>query len=105
MTAKKNRSGSMRKVKRRVPSGKSREYYSRRKGKGKAHCGICGEELGGVAEKGAKSSRRPERKFGGVLCHKCQARVVTEASRVREKAKSMDDVDIIYRKYVEGLVK
>jgi large subunit ribosomal protein L34e len=101
----KNRSTSMRKVKRRVPSGESREYYSRRKKEGKAHCGVCKSPLRAVRSTGAKSSRRPERKFGGVLCHKCQAKVVVEASRVKEKAKSMEEVDILYRKYVEGIVK
>ncbi len=101
----KNRSTSMRKVKRRVPSGESREYYSRRVKDGKAHCGICKMALKAVQSTGAKSSRRPERKFGGVLCHKCQGKVVVEASRVKEKAKSMDEVDIIYRRYVEGILK
>ena len=54
---------------------------------------------------GAKSEKRPERKFGGNLCSKCQAKVVVEAARVKEKAKSIEDVDIIYRKYVEGILK
>ena len=101
----KNRSTSMRKVKRRVPSGESREYYSRRNTAGTAHCAVCKAALKAVQSKGPKSSRRPERKFGGVLCHKCQKKVVVEAARVGEKAKSIDDVDIIYRKYVEGIVK
>ena len=37
----KNRSTSMKKIKRRVPSGESREYYERRKGGKKASCAIC----------------------------------------------------------------
>lgn len=101
----KNRSTSMKKVKRRVPSGESREYYSRRKSEKKASCAICKARLLGVKRTGAKSTKRPERKFGGNLCHKCQAKVVVEAARVKEKAKSIEEVDIIYRKYVEGLLK
>jgi large subunit ribosomal protein L34e len=102
----KNRSTSMKKIKRRVPSGESREYYERRKkGAKKAHCAICKAKLLGVQRSGAKSAKRPERKFGGNLCHKCQAKVVVEAARVKEKAKSIEEVDIIYRKYVEGILK
>ncbi len=106
MTSTKNRSSSAKKTKRRVPSGKSRDYYSRRKNTGKkGSCAVCRMALQGIQNSGAKSSRRPERIFGGVLCPKCQSRVVVEASRVREKSKSIEDVDIIYRSYVEGIVK
>ena len=100
-----NRSTSMKKIKRRVPSGESREYYERRKGGKKASCAICKAKLLGVQRTGAKTAKRPERKFGGNLCSKCQSKVVVEAARVKEKAKSIEDVDIVYRKYVEGLVK
>ena len=105
MTKTQNRSTSMRKVKRRVPSGESREYYSRRKTEGKATCAICRAKLRGVRSTGAKSSRRPERKFGGVLCPKCQKKVVTEATRVKDKFKSIEDVDLAYRKYIEAILK
>jgi len=104
MTSPKNRSTSIRKVKRRVPSGKSREYYIRRK-TGGASCAICKAKLLGVHKDGPKSSRRPERKFGGVLCPKCQRKVVTESTRVKDKFKSIEEVDLIYRKYVEGITK
>ena len=100
-----NRSTSIRKVKRRVPSGKSKEYYERRKGGKKASCAICKAKLLGVQRDGAKSEKTPERKFGGHLCPKCQSKVVVNAARVKEKAKSIEDVDIIYRKYVEGILK
>ncbi|MBD3398539.1 50S ribosomal protein L34e [Candidatus Micrarchaeota archaeon] len=101
-----NRSTSMKKIKRRAPSGESREYYERRKkGAKKAHCAICKAKLLGVKKTGAKSTKKPERKFGGNLCHKCQAKVVVEAARVKEGAKSIEDVDIIYRKHVEGILE
>ena len=105
MPATKNRSTSMKKVKRRVPSGESREYYSRRKTTAKPTCAICRAKLQAVQPTGAKSSRRPERKFGGVLCPKCQGKVVVEASRVKDKFKSIEDVEIRFRKYVEGILK
>jgi large subunit ribosomal protein L34e len=101
----KRRSTSMKKVKRRVPSGESREYYYRREKGGKASCAVCGAKLTGVRREGAKSSRRPERKFGGVLCPECQAKVVVEAARVKDGFKSIEEVGIIYRKYVEGILK
>lgn len=103
MTKRKDRSTAVRKLKRRVPSGESREYYRRRLKKPKASCALCGSALRGIGD-GAKSSRRPNRKFGGNLCHRCQARVLVEAQRVREKSKSIEDVQMLYRKYVQGLV-
>lgn len=105
MAGTKNRSTSMRKVKRRVPSGESREYYSRRKKKDSASCAICRCALRAISFSGAKSSRRPERIFGGMLCPKCQSIVVVEAARVKDKAKTLEDVDIIYRSYVQGILK
>lgn len=105
MKGTKIRSTSARKVKRRVPSGAVREYYYHRKGKGGASCAICKCTLRAVKRKGAKSSKRPERIFGGMLCPKCQSVVVVEAARVRDKAKTLEDVDIIYRSYVQGIVK
>ncbi|MEM4272112.1 MAG: hypothetical protein QXH30_00840 [Candidatus Bilamarchaeaceae archaeon] len=105
MTATRNRSTSVRKVKRRVPSGACREYYFRRKkGKG-ARCAICKSALRAVRRKGPKSSKRPERIFGGMLCPKCQSIVVVEATRIRDGAKTLEDVDIAYRRYVQGIAK
>ena len=105
MTSPKNRSTSIRKVKRRSPSGDSREYYIRRKTVGKGSCAVCKAKLLGISSVGAKSSRRPERKFGGVLCPNCQKKVVVEATRVKDKFKSIEDVALMYRKYVEGILK
>lgn len=103
MTKPKNRSTSIRKVKRRVQSGESREYFRRRRKKPRASCALCRSPLRGIGS-GAKSERKPMRKFGGNLCHRCSARVLVEAQRVREKTKSIEDVDMLYRRYVQGLV-
>ena len=104
MTTRKNRSSSVRKLKRRVPSGTSRIRYKRRTRTSATKCAICGAKLQAVQQKGAKSTKKPTRKFGGNLCAKCGARVMKEAQRVREKTKSMEEVDIILRKHVEGIL-
>ncbi|MEM0105639.1 MAG: 50S ribosomal protein L34e [Zestosphaera sp.] len=70
------RSRSLKKGWRRTPGGRSVVHYKRSKSY-IAVCGICGQELGGVPKssytlkKNVKSSRRPERFFGGVLCPSC----------------------------------
>ncbi len=70
------RSRSLRRVWRRVPGGNAKTYY----GRGKSYvvrCGVCGRGLGGVPRssdvlrKGVRTSKRPERPFGGVLCPSC----------------------------------
>ncbi|MEW5997076.1 MAG: 50S ribosomal protein L34e [Candidatus Micrarchaeota archaeon] len=103
MTKRKDRSTAIRKIKRRVPSGESREYFRRRQKKPKASCALCRSALRGIGS-GAKTERRPNRKFAGNLCHRCSARILVEAQRVREKTKSLDDVELLYRKYVQGLI-
>jgi large subunit ribosomal protein L34e len=104
MVRRKDRSTSVRALKRRVPSGASRTRYKRRKKKGTGKCALCKRALHGVSFRGAKSKKKPSRRFGGNLCHKCAALVIKEAQRVREKTKTMEDVDIILRKYVQGIL-
>ncbi|WP_373286765.1 hypothetical protein [Sulfodiicoccus acidiphilus] len=36
-----------------------------------ARCSSCGKPLRGVRDSGAKTEKRPERPFGGYLCHRC----------------------------------
>ncbi len=70
------RSRSKARVIRRVPSGEARVYYKKRRFY-EARCAICGAPLGGVPRDyniirwGAKTRKRPERYFGGVVCPKC----------------------------------
>ena len=61
----------------RVPSGETRLRF-RKRATAKPSCGSCGSVLPGVPRarvnqlrKLAKTERRPERPFGGVLCSKC----------------------------------
>jgi len=103
MTKRKDRSRAFRKIKRRVPSGESREYHRRRLKKPKASCAICHALLRGIGN-GSRTERTPNRMFGGNLCHRCQARILVEAQRVREGTKTIDDVDMLYRKHVQARV-
>jgi len=52
-----------------------------------AKCGRCGSPLGGVPRdlrdlrSMPKSSKRPNRPFGGVLCHRCLEEIYREIIR------------------------
>ncbi len=83
----KHKSRSMRKVFRRTPGAKTVVHYVKRK-PSKAQCGMCGTQLAGVPREGPakmrnmpKTSKRPERPFGGVLCAKCSKRVAIAEAR------------------------
>ena len=70
------KSRSLKRVWRRTPGGRTVIHY-RGSRLGVAVCGVCGSRLGGMPTSGkvlrkiAKSSKRPERLFGGVLCPSC----------------------------------
>ncbi|MGC8974794.1 MAG: 50S ribosomal protein L34e [Thermoprotei archaeon] len=70
------RARSLKRVWRRTPGGKTVIHYRRFK-LHIARCGVCGSRLGGIPtsvsnlRKATKSSKRPERLFGGVLCPSC----------------------------------
>ncbi|AAY79963.1 50S ribosomal protein L34e [Sulfolobus acidocaldarius] len=74
MPSPQQRSGSFRKVFVKLPSGKSTIHYERRKDN-IARCGMCKKPLNGVKNnytyKYSKTEKRPERVYGGYLCHKC----------------------------------
>ena len=81
------RSRSLRRVHIRVPSGVSKLFYKKRKPQ-KAKCGECGAVLQGVARERptkmqniTKSQKRPERKYGGVLCPSCTKRKIIAETR------------------------
>jgi len=81
------RTRSWRRVIRRVPGGDIIVHYEKGRPK-KARCAICGRELRGVPasrpyelSKLAKTEKRPERPYGGVICAKCLARGIREAIR------------------------
>ena len=87
MPAPRLRSRSLRKIFRKVPGGRTSIHYKRRKHKlGK--CSGCGDALKGVPHelphkmrKMAKTKKRPERPFGGVLCGKCMRNMIIDKAR------------------------
>jgi large subunit ribosomal protein L34e len=87
MPAPRQKSRSLRRVFVKTPGGKTVLHYRKRK-PGKAKCGSCGTILKGVPrerpfkmENMAKSKKRPERPFGGVLCSKCMRNLIKEQAR------------------------
>ena len=87
MPTPKQRSRSLRRVQRRVPGGRTVLHY-RRKKPSKARCGSCGTALMGVPRElpykmrtMAKTKKRPERPYGGVLCSSCTRIKLVELAR------------------------
>ena len=71
------RSRTLRRVFVKAPGGNVKIQYKERKPK-RAHCAQCGKQLAGVPRERPpkmmtmpKSSKRPERPYGGVLCSPC----------------------------------
>ncbi|HIQ10021.1 MAG TPA: 50S ribosomal protein L34e [Euryarchaeota archaeon] len=97
----------LKKVYRRTPGGRVVIHFRKEK-TGKHVCAICGAPLHGVphgkrpseVRKLAKTERRPERVFGGVLCPGCTKRIVEEAYYVKHGVKDISEVDLADRKYV-----
>lgn len=84
---KKSRSYKRKQV--RTPGGDLKTVYTRKR-PAKAQCAECGRPLAGVPrvketemKKIPKSSRRPERPFGGVLCSICSRKEIK--NRVKAK--------------------
>ncbi|MEM5793136.1 MAG: 50S ribosomal protein L34e [Candidatus Aenigmatarchaeota archaeon] len=82
------RSRSFKKTQKKVPGGRTVIHYRRGK-TNPARCGNCGRELKGVPRlrasemrKLAKTERRPERPYGGVLCSECMREVFRKKVRV-----------------------
>jgi ribosomal protein L34E len=95
----------MRKIHVRIPSGKAIHYKRRVKVK-KHNCAISGAKLQSVNSKRgiAASNRRPNRKFGGNLSSQESSRVIKFASRVKEGAIKLEDVDVRLQSHVKGLL-
>lgn len=81
------RSRTYRRVFTTAPGGETRLHYKKRK-PSIAKCGACGIALAGVPRERpykmtnmAKSKKRPERAFGGVLCPACTKRVIIARAR------------------------
>ncbi|OYT39883.1 MAG: 50S ribosomal protein L34e [Desulfurococcales archaeon ex4484_58] len=82
------RTRSRRRVYVRTPGGRLVIHYEPRR-PNIARCAICGRPLNGVPRlrpvelnKLAKTEKRPERPYGGVICPSCLARLVRESARI-----------------------
>ncbi|MCC6053367.1 MAG: 50S ribosomal protein L34e [Desulfurococcaceae archaeon] len=82
------RSRSWRRIKRVTPNGGVVVHYEKRR-PSRVRCAICGKELNGVPSlrpfelsKLAKTMKRPERMYGGVVCPQCLARGLRESVRL-----------------------
>ncbi|MAF35974.1 50S ribosomal protein L34e [archaeon] len=79
------------KVYKRLPGGTTVVRFKKRK-PSKAACAGCGAVLHGVArgtntqrKHMTKSSKRPERPFGGMLCSKCSRKQYKQSAREDSK--------------------
>lgn len=83
-----HRNRSWRRIAVRTPGGRAVVHYEKKK-PGKPVCMVCGRPLNGVPalrpsglSKLAKTEKRPERAYGGVVCHECLARGLRNAIRL-----------------------
>ncbi|MEB3846682.1 MAG: 50S ribosomal protein L34e [Desulfurococcales archaeon] len=79
------RSRHLRRVMKRTPGGDLIVHYEKRR-PGPARCARCGRPLNGVPRlrpnklRGlSKTSKRPERPYGGVLCPQCLADLLRQS--------------------------
>ncbi len=100
------KSFSLKKIRVRVPSSDTVTHYTYGK-PSKPKCGICGAELHGVirgrpseVRKRAKSERRPERPFGGVLCSACTRKIVMLRVQLKFNEIRPEEIPISLRSYV-----
>lgn len=82
------RSRTFRRVKSKLPGGKTVTHHERRKPDA-AICAVCKKELKGTPrEMPAKmkslgiSKKRPERPYGGYMCSKCSRELIKKETRV-----------------------
>jgi large subunit ribosomal protein L34e len=109
MPARKDRNAAFRH--RASPGGKQSKKRKSDK-PSKARCGLCKGALGGVPHRSpsalaklAKTQKRPERPFGGVLCSGCLSQVIRDKVRLQQGLISKEDVDFRRLKFITGLKK
>jgi len=81
----------------RTPGGITKVVYKKKK-PAKAQCAKCGETLKGVPTERmykmtnmAKTRKRPERPYGGVLCSKCMRELMAEKARNLYKEETKEE--------------
>lgn len=87
MPAGNKKSGTLRKVFKRTPGGKTVVHYEKRKPK-QHKCATCGKELVGIPrlrptemKNTPKTKKRPERPYGGYLCSSCVRKKIIQEAR------------------------
>lgn len=107
MPVPKNRSNSVRNIKYRAPSGKSRIRYRRRTSGMRHYCAVSGERLAGTHSVSGltPSSRRPERPFGGRLSPSVMRRVLKLRTRLAQGLVNIGQVPIALLPYVKDALK
>ncbi|BEP17510.1 50S ribosomal protein L34e [Pyrofollis japonicus] len=82
-----HRTRSLRKIHVRLPGGETAVHYEKRR-PSPARCAICGRPLSGVPRlrpvelrRLPKTAKRPERIFGGVICHECLEKLLKRSIR------------------------
>ena len=85
MPAPRLRSRSLRRVSKKLPGGRTVIHFSKKKPQ-QAECSGCGDALKGVPRllpykmrNLAKTKKRPQRPFGGVLCSSCMRKKIVES--------------------------
>ncbi len=91
---------------RRSPSGKQGRISKENK-PSPARCGVCGTKLLAVPRKTAaemkklaRTSKRPERPFGGVLCASCSRQLYKEKIRLETGAATREQVDVRHLRFL-----
>ncbi len=94
---------------RKTPRGKISTIY-RPKKPSKAVCAICKMRLAAVPKRSpvhmgklAKTEKRPERMYGGVLCHNCLQSLLKERIRLQSGALQKEDISLVHLKYLDQM--
>lgn len=93
-------------VERRSPGGRTIRI-SKLKKHAPARCGLCGAALNltrtpSEKRKLAKTERRPQRLFGGVLCARCTELIIREATRLKAGAVQRSALPVTHLRWVDA---
>jgi large subunit ribosomal protein L34e len=83
MPTRHERTRSLKRKQRRLPGGRHTTHYRRKKA-GRPICSSCRTYLKGVSTSTAKTKRRPQRTYGGVLCFNCLQKMMIERARTTQ---------------------
>ncbi|MCX8166623.1 MAG: 50S ribosomal protein L34e [Candidatus Micrarchaeota archaeon] len=103
----KNRSRSMRKLYRKLPSGKTVTRFKRKNSENMQRDAITKEPLQGTSNsrKLSKSEKSVTRKYGGYLSHRNVQKIMEYATLIEQGELSLKDVPLSMRKYVKNEVE